>query len=130
MDGEGRARAVVGPLSSSRTAAESREALDTPAREVDVLDGEGPSTALFSGAWSLRLAKARRSSMLQNAERHTDAQTAVINAHSTAGSMSRWVESASLVIGWRFRGQIVKRTQKLFRKTELLVFRRAYKAEK
>jgi hypothetical protein len=71
--------------------------------------------------------------MLQNAERHTDAQTAVINAHSTAGSMSRWVESASLVYWWalsRSDCEKMKRTQKLFRKTELLVFRRAYKAEK
>jgi len=99
FDGEGRARAVVGPLSSRsrptmRTAAERREALETPAREVD---GVGPSTALFAGARSRRrLARARRWSTLKNAERHTDAQTAVIIAHSTAVSMSRWVERA----GW------------------------------
>ena len=99
VDGEGRARAVVGPLSSRsrptmRTAAERREALETPAREVD---GVGPSTALFAGARSRRrLARARRWNTLQNAERHTDAQTAVIIAHSTAVSMSRWVERA----GW------------------------------
>ena len=77
-----------------RTAAERREALETPAREVD---GVGPSTALFAGARSRRrLARARRWNTLQNAERHTDAQTAVIIAHSTAVSMSRWVERA----GW------------------------------